>query len=75
MRLPEPDIPYDEAMKKKQEEQGEAIRKMNNALQLTGNVARVVGQYYMGLIAEGVSEEAAIELTKEWSKPLQERFM
>jgi hypothetical protein len=75
---PEPeekDLSYDEAQQKKLSEEGEAIKSMNNALKLTGRVAQLVGHYYVGLIALGVPEEVALELTKVYSEPLIERFM
>lgn len=71
----EKDLSYDEAQQKKLEAEGDAIKSMNNALKLTGRVAQLVGQYYVGLIALGVPEEVALELTKVYSAPLIERFM
>lgn len=69
------DLPYDEAMKKREEEEGENIRKLNNALNVTGNVAKLTGKHYVELVAQGMPHEAALEITKEYHRILVERAM
>lgn len=62
-----PDLPYEEAMKKKQEQEASAIQSMNVALKLTQNTAKIAGAYFVELRAQGVSEESALKLTEAFA--------